>query len=50
MAQPDRRRVSPWVVAIIVGFAIIFAANAAFIYIAVTGADPVVSSYARERR
>lgn len=50
MRPSDRKRRSPWVIAIIVGFAIMIAANGAFIYIAVTGADPVVSSYVTERR
>lgn len=39
-----------WVIGIIVGFALTVAANAVFIYIAVSGADPVASSYVTERR
>lgn len=39
-------RPSPWVVAVVVGLALVVAANAIFAYIAVSGADPVVASYA----
>lgn len=46
----ERNRRSPWVIAILVGFALMICANAVFIYIAVSGADPVVSSYVIERR
>jgi hypothetical protein len=38
------------VVAIIVGFALMIAANAVFIYVAVSGADPVAASYRTEPR
>jgi hypothetical protein len=41
---------SPWVVGIIIGFVVMVLVNAAFIYIAVRGADPVVPSYNAEGR
>lgn len=50
MPDRERRRTSSWVVAIVIGFAVMIAANAVFIYIAVAGADPVVSSYSTEKR
>ena len=34
-----------WPIGIVLFFAVIFVVNMAFIYIAVTGADPVVESY-----
>ncbi|HSJ23085.1 MAG TPA: hypothetical protein VK929_00275 [Longimicrobiales bacterium] len=46
----DKQPRSPWVIGIIIGFAILFLANAAFIYVAVKGADPVVPSYHAESR
>jgi hypothetical protein len=49
MAQ-DRKQRSPWVLAIIIGFALMIAANAVFIYVAVSGADPVAASYRTEPR
>jgi hypothetical protein len=49
MAQ-DRKTRSPWVVAIIIGFALMVVANAVFIYVAVSGADPIAASYRTERR
>ena len=48
-ARPASRW-SPWVVAIVVGLALVAIANGAFIYIAVSGADPVVPSYVTEPR
>lgn len=39
-----------WIIAICVGFAIMFTVNFYFAYVAVTGADPVVSSYLQEAR
>lgn len=50
MHAPSRKRLSPWVVAIAIGFAVIFLANGIFIYIAVSGADPVAPSYVTEPR
>jgi hypothetical protein len=49
-APPRRGRITLsrdqlWPVIIVVGLAIVMAVNAAFIYIAVTGADEVVPSY-----
>jgi hypothetical protein len=41
---------SPWVVGIVIGFVVLILVNAAFIYIAVKGADPVVPSYNAEHR
>jgi hypothetical protein len=35
---------------IVLGFVLVVAVNVLFIYIAVTGADPVVSSYTTEPR
>lgn len=46
----QERRVPVWVLGILIGFAVMLAANAVFIYIAVSGADPVVSSYINEPR
>jgi hypothetical protein len=43
-------RTSPWVIGIIIGFITLVLVNGAFIYIAVTGADQVVSSYDIEKR
>jgi hypothetical protein len=45
-----RKRHSPWIAAIIIGFVLMIAANAVFIYVAVSGADPVASSYRTEPR
>ncbi len=39
-----------WPLAIIIGLLVVVAVNAAFIYIAVSGADEVVSSYEAQRR
>ena len=41
---------SPWVVAIVVGLVLAALANAAFVYLAVSGADPVDPSYVTEPR
>jgi hypothetical protein len=49
-AQAGGSRVSPWVVGIIIGFVVLVLVNAAFITIAVKGADPVVPSYIAEER
>ncbi len=48
--MPQDRKRSPWVVGIIVGFALMIAANAVFIYVAISGADPVAASYQTEPR
>ncbi|HEX5632638.1 MAG TPA: hypothetical protein VFX50_05395 [Gemmatimonadales bacterium] len=48
-AAPSSGR-SPWVTAIVIGFALMIAVNAAFIWIAVRGQDPVVPSYSTESR
>ena len=45
-----RERTSPWVVAIVAGLLVVVLFNAAFIYVAVSGADPVVPSYVAEPR
>lgn len=39
-----------WIIGLIVGFLIVFAANATLIYLAVSGSDPVVPSYNKEAR
>jgi hypothetical protein len=39
-----------WPIGIFIGFALMILVNAAFIYIAVHGADQVVPSYASEHR
>jgi hypothetical protein len=44
------RQHSPWIIAIIIGFVLMIAANAVFIYVAVSGADPVSASYLTEPR
>ena len=46
-AAPDlpRAKRSPWVIGIIIGFAVMLLMNAVFITIAVKGADSVVPSY-----
>ena len=41
---------STWPRMIVLGFALVVTINALFIYIAVTGADPVVPSYTSEPR
>lgn len=41
---------SPWPLGIIIGFVVLILVNAAFIFIAVKGADPVVPSYNTEQR
>lgn len=46
----DRKRGSPWVIAIVIGFTLMIVANAVFIYVAVSGADPVAASYRTEPR
>ncbi|HEX6559395.1 MAG TPA: hypothetical protein VF021_08025 [Longimicrobiales bacterium] len=50
MALKVRKWPARWVVAIVIAFALVILANAVFIYVAVTGADPVVSSYHLEHR
>jgi hypothetical protein len=39
-----------WPLAIVIGLSIVVAANAAFIYVALSHPDPVAPSYAREQR
>jgi hypothetical protein len=39
-----------WTVGVVLFFALIFAMNAALIYIAVAGQEPVAPSYAAEQR
>lgn len=41
---------SPWPRMIVLGFVLVVAINVLFIYIAVSGADPVVASYTSEPR
>ena len=41
---------SPWPRMIVLGFVLVVAINVLFVYIAVTGADPVVTSYTTEPR
>jgi hypothetical protein len=48
VTAPARR--SPWPIAIAIGLSIVVLTNAAFIYIAVSGADPVAQSYRVEQR
>jgi hypothetical protein len=43
-------RLSPWIIGIILGFAVVVLVNAGFIYAAVKGADKVVPSYHTEGR
>jgi type IV secretory pathway VirB3-like protein len=43
-------RRSPWIIGIIIMFAVIVVVNVGFIYIAVKGADQVVPSYLTEER
>jgi nitrogen fixation protein FixH len=43
--QPRRGGLRGWPLAIVLFFAIVIAANAVFIYLAVSTADPVVASY-----
>jgi type IV secretory pathway VirB3-like protein len=45
-----KSRRSPWVLGIIIGFAVMMLVNAVFIYIAVKGADQIVPSYHSEQR
>jgi hypothetical protein len=45
-----RGRDRAWPIGILIGFTLMILVNAAFIYIAVRGADQVVPSYASERR
>ena len=49
---PESRRSSDWVwpAAIVAGLLMVVFVNVAFIYIAVSGADEVVPSYATEER
>lgn len=47
---PPPRRSWIWPLAITLGLALVIAVNAAFIVIAVTGADEVVESYRTEER
>jgi len=46
----ERPRWSPWPMAIVIGFLVMAAVNAAFIWIAIEGQDPVVDSYVTEPR
>ena len=49
MSEANRRR-SPWVVGIVVGLAVVVVVNAIYVYVAVSGRDPVVASYVTEAR
>lgn len=49
MSEVNRRR-SPWVLAIVVGLAVVVVVNAVYVYVAVSGRDPVVASYISEAR
>lgn len=46
----ETSRPSPWVVAIVAGLSLVVLANAAYVYVAVSGADPVDASYVAEPR
>lgn len=46
----EKRNRSPWPLAIIAGLTLVAIWNAGFIYIAVSGADPVDPSYVAEAR
>jgi hypothetical protein len=46
----EKQARSPWIIGIIIGFAVVVLVNAAFIYIAVKGADRVAPSYVAEER
>lgn len=51
-AHPERKAAKDrvWPVAIALGLFLVVLVNAAFIYIAVSGADEIVPSYATEER
>jgi hypothetical protein len=49
-ADDARPRRSPWIIGIVIGFALVVLVNAGFIYLAVKGADTVVPSYHTEGR
>lgn len=51
-ATADERKKKPWVwpTAIILGLTVVVCVNVAFIYIAVSGQDEVLPSYATEER
>lgn len=46
----EPRRISPWVVSIVVGLGIVIAFNSYYIYVAISGADTVDPSYVTEPR
>jgi hypothetical protein len=48
LASPNKDRRWPWAIAI--GLLLVVLVNAAFAYIAIHGADPVVDSYRTEPR
>lgn len=48
--MPTPRTDRSWPIGIVIGFLLVILVNAAFIFIAVRGAEPVVPSYAAERR
>jgi nitrogen fixation protein FixH len=48
MTMPAKR--SPWVVGLLVGFAVVVVVNMVFIWIASKGADPIAASYRLEAR
>lgn len=50
MSEKASERPQLWVVAIIIALAFVMIANGVFIYVAVSGADPVVPSYTLEHR
>ena len=49
-AEPPAKAAWVWPVGIVVGLLLVITVNAGFIYLAVTGADEVVPSYAAEER
>lgn len=50
MPAAERKRLSPWVIAIVAGLTLVATVNVIFIVVAFRGADPVVSSYQLEPR
>lgn len=48
--DPEKTKDWIWPVGIVVGLLLVMSVNALFIYVAVSGADEVVESYATEER